>query len=94
MAVCPFLPWVRQLVGRPLPLPVPEDRAVPVLLGTAVLSNMTCLICVYSSNEYADMSLPKPDALYPPCGISLMIGMWSLTQTQPALISRVARFAR
>ena len=28
------------------------------------------------------------------CGISLMIGMWSLTHTQPARISRVARIAR
>ena len=40
------------------------------------------------------MSLPKPLCLYPPCGISLMIGMWSLTHTQPARISRVARPAR
>ena len=40
------------------------------------------------------MSLPKPDGLKPPCGISLMIGMWSLTDTQPAWISRVARRAR
>lgn len=62
--------------------------------ATAVLSNITCFIWVYSSNEYEDMSLPKPDALYPPWGISLMIGMWSLTHTHPALISRVARFAR
>lgn len=28
------------------------------LAATAVLSNMTCLIWVYSSNEYADMSFP------------------------------------
>lgn len=28
--------------------------------ATAVLSYMTCLTCVYSSNEYDDMSLPKP----------------------------------
>ena len=40
------------------------------------------------------MSLPKPDALYPPCGISLMIGMWSLIHTQPAAISAGARWAR
>ena len=40
------------------------------------------------------MSLPKPDCFIPPCGISLMIGMWSLTHTQPARISRVARSAR
>ena len=40
------------------------------------------------------MSLPKPDCFMPPWGISLMIGMWSLTQTQPERISRVARRAR
>jgi hypothetical protein len=40
------------------------------------------------------MSLPKPEALWPPCGISLMIGAWSLIQTQPAWISRLARPAR
>src|SRR5215472_12405085 len=44
-------------------------RAVPVR------SCITCLTCVYSSNEYADMSLPYPDRLKPPCGISLRIGM-------------------
>lgn len=32
------------------------------------------------------MSLPKPDAPNPPCGISLTMGMWSLIHTQPALI--------
>ena len=40
------------------------------------------------------MSLPKPLCRNPPCGISLMMGMWSLTHTHPALISRVARPAR
>ena len=40
------------------------------------------------------MSLPKPDSFIPPCGISLRIGMWSLTQTHPARISRVARSDR
>ena len=40
------------------------------------------------------MSLPKPEAPSPPCGISLMIGMWSLIHTQPALISGDARCAR
>ena len=40
------------------------------------------------------MSLPKPERRYPPCGISLMIGMWSLIHTQPAWISRLPRRAR
>ncbi len=40
------------------------------------------------------MSLPNPDALYPPCGISETIGMWSLIHTHPASISRLARCAR
>jgi hypothetical protein len=40
------------------------------------------------------MSLPTPDALYPPCGISLMTGMWSLIHTQPAAMPAAARWAR
>ena len=40
------------------------------------------------------MSLPKPDSFIPGVGSSLMIGMWSLTGTHPALIALVARSAR
>ena len=58
------------------------------------MSLITCLIDRYSSSEYWLMSLPKPEAPNPPCGISEMIGMWSLIHTQPAWISRDARCAR
>jgi hypothetical protein len=54
------------------------------LAARPVRSDITCLTCVYSSKEYADMSLPYPDAFMPPWGISEMIGMWSLIQTAPA----------
>ena len=37
-----------------LKVPAWVDRTV----ATAVVSNMTCLTCVYSSSEYCDMSLP------------------------------------
>ena len=36
------------------------------------------------------MSLPKPDCFIPPWGISLTMGMWSLTQTVPARMVRCA----
>lgn len=43
--------------------------------ATEVMSLITCLMVRYSSNEYALMSLPNPEAPKPPCGISEMIGM-------------------
>ena len=63
-----------------------EDGAVPGLAGHPgdVGHDVLDAACTpRASRRY--MSLPKPDALTPPCGISLMIGMWSLTQTQPGL---------
>src|SRR5206468_3727596 len=50
---------------------------------------MTCLIRVYSSSPYTDRSLPYPECLNPPCGISATIGMWVFTQTQPKSSRRV-----
>ena len=44
----------------------------------------TCFMRVYSSIEYIDMSLPYPDSLKPPCGISGVSGKrCSLIHTQP-----------
>src|SRR5690606_41263550 len=60
-AWCPCVRWTR--VGRPGCYRSPKTVRCQCLRTTAVLSNMTCLIWVYSSKEYADMSLPKPDAL-------------------------------
>ena len=40
------------------------------------------------------MSLPCPDCLNPPCGISETIGRWSLTHTVPNCSLRAARIAR
>ena len=64
-ALCPFgmvPPVERRWAGYRSPKMVRCQS----FLATAVLSNITCLTCVYSSKEYADMSFPKPEALYPP----------------------------
>src|SRR3972149_6318123 len=39
------------------------------------------------------MSLPEPECLKPPCGMSLVMGRWSLTQTVPKLSVFAARMA-
>ena len=38
-------------------------RSCQPLWASPVMSDITCLTLVYSSNEYVDMSLPNPDAL-------------------------------
>ena len=71
----------------------PKMVSCQPLWALPVMSDMTCLMLVYSSNEDVDMSLPDPEALWPPWAIPLMIGMWSLIHTQTGWISRVARWA-
>src|SRR5699024_7630062 len=68
----------------------------PVHRPSAQLSMfaMTCLTRVYSSSPYIDRSLPWPDFLKPPCGISATSGMWQLTHTQPKSSRRLIRIAR
>lgn len=49
----------------------------------------TCLTWVHS-RENTLMSLPNPGDLFPPCGISEVMGMWSLSHTHPAWIFQPA----